>query len=208
MQSGDSLILLVRSLSLTLFNTAVLPFFLLSFHSHIFLSDSCACPPFGCYRPESGRPNPNGISSYTGVRGSFSLCSCRDLGQRSSREARRKGRNVGASKQYLGACEYVSVKVSGAQRQRRCPTSCRIRPNRERYFPRRGCARLPLTIDLFRHPDSIRDQSYMIRDRVVANSREGIIRKPQIFREAVRRERVLRNITGCRHRIVVAKLPG
>lgn len=68
MQSGDCLILLVCSLSfslsLSLFNTAVL-FFLPISPSPTHFPVRFVCPVVRCHRTESGRPNPNGISSYT-----------------------------------------------------------------------------------------------------------------------------------------------
>lgn len=130
-----TLFLLVCSLflflpfSLTLFNIAILSFPPISPSPTHFPIQFVCLPAIRSYRTELGRPNPNGISSYTDIR-SLSLCSCLDLGQRSSSEVKGKGRNVG-SKQYLGACEYVSIKVSGAQRQRRCPMSCQNRLNQK-----------------------------------------------------------------------------
>ena len=153
-------------LSLTLFNIAILSFPPISPSPTHFPIQFVCLPAIRSYRTELGRPNPNGISSYTDIR-SLSLCSCLDLGQRSSSEVKGKGRNVG-SKQYLDACEYVSIKVSGAQRQRRCPMSCQIRLN-QKDISQGGSVWLPCTIDLFRHLDSIQNQSYMMRDRVVTN---------------------------------------
>lgn len=71
--------------SLTLFNTAIL-----SFPFHLAFTHTFSCP-IRCHRTESGRPN--GISSYT-VYTISPLCFCRDLGQRSSRKAKGKERNV------------------------------------------------------------------------------------------------------------------
>lgn len=171
MQFGDSLILLVYSLSLSpFFNTAVLSFFppISSLHPHIFLSASCACLAFVATELNRVAQTPNGISSYTVYAvvspfAPFAILGNEVRVKRRERKGNETWKGGGGGKQYLGACEYVSIKVSGSQRQRPCPMSCQIRPNRK-DISQGGAVGLPFSIDLFRHLDSIRNQSCMMRD--------------------------------------------
>lgn len=87
-----------------------------------------------CHRTRIG--SPNGISSSTVYAAVSPFAPVAILGNEVRVKRREKNETWG---QAIPICEYVSIKVSGTQRQRRCPMSYQIRPNR-RYFPRRGYA--------------------------------------------------------------------
>lgn len=147
-------------------------------YSHIFLSDSCTF----YRRSGSARPNPDGISGYT-VCGGLSLCSCRDLPrQRSSREAKGKGQGKAIARRWR-----IRERQSFWQRQRQRRYSiASIPPESGRYFPRRDEEEkgvdCPLRLIYFDISLTIRNQSYAMRARLSdTNSRERIIRNPQIF---------------------------
>lgn len=195
-QSGDSLIHLVCSLSFSSFLAQPSSLFLsISPSPTHFLVRIVCLSAVRCHRTRIGSPKPQRDFGLYCIHGGLSLCSCRDLGQRSSREAKGKERNMGASNTYVfantWASKFPAPKGNGDVR-------CRVRSARIGDISQGGGTRLLFAIDLFRHRDSIRNQSYMMRDWVITNkSRGNYSETTNLPRSDTKR--VLPNVTGCRH---------